>query len=114
MADRTGADRLNRKLKAMKTKKPAAMRRGLKKAIRIPFNISQKIVPIDFGPLKESGEIISGPDSESIVYEAPYAVVQHENLEFNHAPGKQAKYLEQPWRESRKRMTDIIKRETKE
>ncbi len=43
-------------------------------------------------------------------YEAPYAVYVHENLEANHPNGGQAKYLEQPARELRREMKDIIAR----
>jgi len=29
-----------------------------------------------------------------------YAVIQHERLDFQHAPGREAKYLEKPFREN--------------
>ena len=29
-------------------------------------------------------------------YDTPYAVVQHEDMTFNHKPGRKAKYLEDP------------------
>lgn len=41
-------------------------------------------------------------------YEAPYAVIQHENLQFNHPNGGQAKYLEQPANEYLGTMRQIV------
>jgi hypothetical protein len=117
MAKVTGSDRLIRKLKALKSKKPAAARRGLKKFAKFIFNESQKIVPTDYGPLKESGHIESGGDddrpTESIVYDEHYAVVQHEDLEFKHKPGEQAKYLEAPLRINRHKLKDFVAKEVK-
>jgi hypothetical protein len=52
----------------------------------------------------------------SVVYTAPYAVYVHENLEIEHPQhgerncGGQAKFLEQPLREGRRKMGDIIRR----
>lgn len=43
----------------------------------------------------------------SMGYSAPYALVQHERLDFQHRVG-QAKYLEQPIRTERKEVTRII------
>lgn len=40
-------------------------------------------------------------------YSAPYAVYQHENLEYHHEVG-QAKYLEEPARVHRKRIARIV------
>jgi hypothetical protein len=44
-------------------------------------------------------------------YTAAYAIYVHERLELTHKPGKQAKFLEQPFRENRQRIIDIIKEE---
>lgn len=68
------------------------------------FDRSQDIVPIDTGALRSSGmvnqpEVEGAEVSVTVQYggaAAPYAVIQHENLEYNHAPPTQAKYLETP------------------
>ncbi len=68
---------------------------------------SKSIVPLDQGPLQASGKVKpverKGPIVRvELVYGEPgsgaeeYALIQHENLEYNHAPGRQAKYLEEP------------------
>lgn len=68
------------------------------------FDRSQDICPIDTGALRSSG-VVNQPEVEGddvfvlIQYggaAAPYAVIQHENLEYYHEPPTQAKYLEAP------------------
>lgn len=52
--------------------------------------------PVDNGPLRSNvrTDVEEGGRSVSIVYFMEYAAVQHERLDFKHAPGKEAKYLE--------------------
>ena len=67
---------------------------------------AQNIVPIDDGELI-GGAVLSKRDSKNkleimIAYgtdpiSAEYAIIQHENPFYNHAPGKQFKFLEQPF-----------------
>lgn len=68
------------------------------------FNRSQDIVPIDTGALRSSGAVFQ-PEVEgteifvTVQYggaAAPYAAIQHENLEYHHDAPTQAKYLEAP------------------
>lgn len=68
------------------------------------FDRSQDIVPIDTGALRSSGLVnqpeVNGEEVSVLIQyggaAAPYAVIQHENLEYFHEPPTQAKYLEQP------------------
>lgn len=46
----------------------------------------------------------------SVVYTAPYARIQHEDMTFNHPNGGQAKYLEQPARQLQAEMASIVRR----
>lgn len=46
----------------------------------------------------------------SVVYTAPYARIQHEDLTFNHPNGGQAKYLEEPARRLQSEMAAIVRR----
>jgi len=75
---------------------------------------SQKIVPIDLGPLKESAFTRAfghGFDTDVIVgYTMAYAIYVHEDLEARHAPGKEAKFLEKPARENRLQILEIIRK----
>lgn len=69
---------------------------------------AKRQVPLRDGPLRASGTVlepvISGT-SWSITLgfggaASAYALIQHENLTFSHAPGRKAKYLEDPVRDS--------------
>lgn len=55
---------------------------------------SNRIVPLEYGDLQRSGHVDQDGDKTQVSYSTPYAVVQHENLSYNHAPGRSAKYLE--------------------
>ena len=46
-----------------------------------------------------------------IVYDQPYALIQHENLTFNHpTPGTKAKYLEGPFNKLRGKIRAVYRR----
>jgi hypothetical protein len=53
--------------------------------------------------------IFRGPEGPmlEVGYQAEYAIVQHEELEYHHRIG-QAKYLEQPFLENRSRYRDML------
>lgn len=74
---------------------------------------SQKIVPIKTSVLKNSAYTrnVGGPgfDADIVVGYIPhYAVYVHENLQAKHAPGKEAKYLENPIKRNQKRILNIL------
>jgi hypothetical protein len=73
---------------------------------------SQKIVPVEFGLLKNSARTRSegkGFDTAVIVsYGTSYAIYVHENLGARHKLGKSAKFLEIPIRTKQKEIIDII------
>lgn len=72
---------------------------GLQLAAEHLLAEANKIVPIEEHILEASGH----PDIDrqaleaSVSYDTPYAVVQHERLDYRHDPGRQAKYLETPF-----------------
>ncbi len=75
-----------------KAKARAAMEKGLE----FILDESNKIVPLDEDTLQKSGKV-SMHETEvkgSVFYNTPYAMRQHEELTWKHAPGRQAKYLE--------------------
>ncbi len=57
---------------------------------------SQRIVPLETGDLQRAGHVQQDGDTVTVGYSSPYAVVQHEELDYHHAPGRSAKYLEKP------------------
>lgn len=61
---------------------------------------AQRIVPLEEGTLAGSGDVIidehhNGVDA-TIIFTTPYAARQHEELDYRHREGRQAKYLEEP------------------
>ena len=83
-----------------------------KKLAEVILGESQKIVPVDFGALKESGTVRANNKTNivTISYNTPYARKQHEDNTLNHPKGGQAKYLEQPFNEKAKELESYIKK----
>lgn len=78
------------------------------------------LVPFDLGTLSTSQKI-DPPTirnlTATITYggpAAPYALVQHENMEYQHRAGRSAKYLERPAREVGRTLDDKIKQLVKQ
>lgn len=115
-----GMDRLLRILNRGGQASVDATRRALYEEANLIFNKSVRLVPFHYGTLAGSGRVhepvVQGrdvmveisyggaaasrnPKIAGDVY-VGYAEVQHENMTFKHAPGRQAKYLEQPVREA--------------
>jgi hypothetical protein len=71
---------------------------------------ARELVPLDEATLERSGVASTDPDAmaAAVSFDTPYAVPQHEDMTYNHAPGRQAKYLEQPWNESAETAADLI------
>lgn len=72
--------------------------RGLTKGTEHVLTESRKVVPIEEGTLERSGVASVDPATMqgAISYDTVYAVPQHENLDWQHDTGRQAKYLEEP------------------
>lgn len=80
--------------------------------------VSKEQVPLDQGPLKNSCYVDVADDGSSgtVSYDTPYAVVQHENMQFQHQRGRKAKYLEDPASDGQvqREMRDLIARAYRE
>ncbi|MCP2261083.1 hypothetical protein LX15_004803 [Streptoalloteichus tenebrarius] len=84
--------------------------RGLQEATEHLLGASRQLVPIEEGTLERSG-VASVDDTRlvgAVSYDTPYAVRQHEELTWQHDPGRQAKYLEQPAEAERGTMMSLI------
>lgn len=79
----------------------SVMRRSAEEGIRqVMGDILEEAkaeAPVDKGNLRDSGQLVLNGASTKIVFDAPYAEIQHENLHYYHEVGK-AKYLEDPFR----------------
>lgn len=95
--------------------------RGIVKAAEFLKEKSNEVAPLLTEALINESYIggeLKGFDSEVYVGYGPqggisedYALRQHEDLEFNHAPGRIAKYLEKPFRQHSMVMLRIIQKE---
>lgn len=55
---------------------------------------SNELAPVDDRDLVKSGKVVVDDLSVSVRYTAPHAVFQHEHLDWEHADGGNAKFLE--------------------
>ena len=74
-----------------------------------------RLVPIVEGTLQRSGVASVDEDKlqAAVSYDTPYAVRQHEEMDYQHAPGRKAKYLETPLNASREKVLELVAREIK-
>jgi hypothetical protein len=96
------------------TKTTAA--RALKDAALHVLNVANTRVPIQEGHLQNSGDTAVDRDEmrASVSYSQPYAVAQHENLDWKHAPGREAKYLEKALEEEAPAVRALLAQQLKE
>lgn len=89
--------------------RPAAAQ-GLLLAAEYVLGESNAIVPIDEDALARSGTatVDEGSLTAAVAYDTPYAVIQHERMDFRHAPGRRAKFLESSLNSSADEVRDII------
>ena len=99
--------------KVKKATHPAAVR-GLTMAMEHVLQVSRELVPNEEGTLERSGRVVvdEAALTGAVTYgdggAEDYAVVQHENLEYHHPGGRQAKYLEQPMREEARVCAEMV------
>lgn len=89
--------------------------RGLLLASEHVLGVSNEVVPLDEAELQRSGT--AGADEASLTgmvsYDTPYAVRQHEELTWRHAPGRTAKYLENSLNAARPEVAALIAAEVR-
>ena len=78
----------------------AAAERGVLLGAEHVLSEATKVVPIEEGTLSRSGQASAdtqgGTAVGAVSYDTPYAVRQHEELDYRHDEGRTAKYLETP------------------
>lgn len=86
---------------------------GLGKWAELLLQQSREVVPLDEATLERSGtpSVDERTLTAAVSYDTPYAVVQHENMDYRHAPGREPKYLERPWAASSKWALPLIQKE---
>lgn len=82
---------------------------GLRRALEHTLQVSRTQVPLEEGTLERSGRVDVDGLEGSISYDTPYAVIQHEALDFHHpVPGRKAKYLEDPMNSEQRKMLNLM------
>lgn len=87
-----------------------AAAQGIQDGIEFWLQESNKIIPHDEGTLERSGTT-SMADNKligAVAYDTPYAVSQHENLNYRHPNGRKAKFLETSGIENSKEIRDYV------
>lgn len=102
-----GADRLAKLfVKVSELNKTNALKEAMYAEAQTVLNESKKIVPVDQGTLKRSGEV-EAPKVDATGIEiaityggaaSEYALIVHEDMNARHKDGETAKYLEIPFR----------------
>jgi len=77
-------------------------------------NKSSNQAPIDKGDLRANCSVSplqeeAGVFYYKVGYDLPYAIIQHERLDFNHPKGGKAKYLEDPYNENKRQYERYVK-----
>lgn len=85
-----------------------AASKGLEKALEHTLGVSQNQVPLEESILQKSGKVSVVELEGVITYGTKYAVRQHEELTWKHAPGRKAKYLEDPMNSERQAMLRLM------
>jgi hypothetical protein len=95
---------------AVKRKQREGRNKGLRAAAEHLLAESQRLVPIEEATLERSGvaSVDEAKGQAAVSYDTVYAVRQHEELTWRHDPGRQAKYLEQPYHTERATMLGLI------
>ncbi|MFE9921559.1 hypothetical protein ACFYQA_08250 [Streptomyces sp. NPDC005774] len=88
----------------------AAAARGVFLGAEHVLGVSDDRVPLDEDALQRSGmaSVDEATLTAMVSYNTPYAVRQHEELTWRHAPGRTAKYLENSLNEERAQVDAII------
>lgn len=80
----------------MPAQSQAGMAAGLRAAAEHILQVANTHVPNEEGTLERSGRatVDDSAGRAAVSYDTPYAVPQHERLDYRHSGGRTAKYLE--------------------
>jgi hypothetical protein len=87
--------------------------RGLGLAMEHLLAESRQQVPHEEGTLERSGTAVTSGLSGAVFYDTVYARRQHEELTWQHDPGRKAKYLEDPARTEADTMVGLVAAEVR-
>jgi hypothetical protein len=87
-----------------------AAARGLFLGTEHVLGLATNVVPLDEGYLQSTGtaSVDEAALTGMVSFDGPYAVRQHEELTWRHAPGRTAKYLENSLNSARSEVAALI------
>lgn len=87
--------------------------RGLTAAAEFVLGEAQAKAPIEEGTLERSGTVVVDEENlrATISFDTPYAVRQHEELNYQHDAGREAKFLENAMNANAAQVGQIIRDE---
>jgi hypothetical protein len=72
----------------------AAVQEGLREAARATLKRARELSPTDTGVSDKSGFVVVDDLTAQVGFTSPISRLQHENLDYQHTDGGQAKFLE--------------------
>lgn len=83
---------------------------GVEDAAEHLKDVSVDLVPLEHGELRESAEVSADRPAKqaAVSYDGPYAVIQHERINWRHDAGRVAKYLGRPFLTERPEFRRLI------
>ena len=108
-----GIDNVMRNLQAKINEIKDATKEAVNEVALDLIGKAKERAPLDTGDLRGSGfaNMTEGNNKykAKVGFSEPYALEQHENLQYQHPRGGEAKYLENPLKENEERYIDHIK-----
>lgn len=108
-----GVKTVIRNMRLARKAKEKGVELGLKRGGILGIRESKKVVPVDTGDLRGSGDIrVKGKGFKTRIqigyFEKHYAIYVHERTDLRHKPGKQAKYLSEPLKKAQSQIFRIV------
>ena len=86
----------------------AARDAALDDAAEYILETANRTIPIEETTLQRSGDTDVADGQAAVSYETVYAVIQHEATDFQHDPGRRAKWLEMTVKEEAAAVREIL------
>lgn len=87
-----------------------ALSEGVGEALEHILEVSNENVPVDTGELRDAGKVKHDGLSGTVSYKGPYAIPQHERMDFHHPNGGKAKFLEDAMNSEAGKVAEITSR----
>jgi hypothetical protein len=100
--------RLNWEGRRLSSQEQHLVGEGLDVALEHLLGKAKEVVPLEEGTLERSGKASREGLLGAVSFDTPYAVRQHEEMDYRHLPGRTAKYLEGPMNTERETLLELM------